>query len=188
MLSLEQKLKKTKIELEQYKILCENMENNDKSSYDFNNYVTCNNNNNDNNNNNCNNINNYSNFNNTNNKYIFKCKLSNINYEKQYMQNKLIIESFQKIIKSILPKELAEHSILKLNDITDFDSLDDFINNLIRNQITLAKDCNFQNISNFNECKTFCPLKMYSLFEQLKNFANKFKEFLSEVRKFDILI
>jgi len=102
------------------------------------------------------------------------------------MQNKIIIELLQKMVKSFIPLDLKffEKKILRLKDITDFESLESFIEKIIQNQIILSEAYNFHVYG--AESTISLPLKLYYFFEQLKNFSIKFREFLFELKKLNI--
>jgi len=74
--------------------------------------------------------------------------------------------------------------VLKLNDITSFESLDTFLEKIIHNQIIMEEANSFQNLG--PQTTVSLPIRLFIFFEQLKQLAIRLREFLLEVKKLNM--
>jgi len=91
----------------------------------------------------------------------------------------------KKIVQNTIPLELKylENKVLKLKTITNFDTLDSFLEKTIQNQSLLEEACDIR-YAGVN--KVSIPIKIFIFFEQLRQLAMKFREFLCEGRKLNL--
>jgi len=118
--------------------------------------------------------------------YLLELKQNALKQEHAKIQHQAIIELFQKMVRSFIPLEFKyfEKKVLKLNDITSFESLDTFLEKIIHNQIIMEEANSFQNLG--PQTTVSLPIRLFIFFEQLKQLAIRLREFLLEVKKLNM--
>jgi len=106
-----------------------------------------------------------------------------IQNEYNHLQTSLLIELFRKLLRAAVPIEIRffeSKNFLELKSIYDFKSVNELIETIFQNQITLNKLYNFQVT---NDVSISFPFQVYMFYEQLKSITFTFKEFLGSDRK-----
>jgi len=97
------------------------------------------------------------------------------------IQEKIILEIFQNLVKALIPVELKsfEKIILQVHDISKFNNLDHLIDIIAHNQIILENTYNFKYVKE----NASLPFKLFYFYELLKHLIHRFREFFFEVKK-----
>jgi len=97
--------------------------------------------------------------------YLLDLKQRQIKQEYSQLQCTVLIELFKRIVKNIIPLEFKffEKSILKLNDVINFETMDVLLERIIQNQILLEEASGkFQGVAAKNTISL--PIKLFLFF------------------------